>query len=449
MLNLFEYQNKVRFRESEYENLEFFLDEIWQAREKSSYFTQNTDGEEDKIETQRFLQFLRKNKELKSNKYVGVIHFEGETINLLPKIFYDPKTVYGEKELKEINTNIFWWLKYCRKLRFPNYKTSLSSEKNDFFEILIYLFSKYTRELLNNAMYQRYVEIHKEEQFVKGRIDFTRYTNNSLSQGNFHKIPCIYDSFELDNQFNRCIKYVSSLLFNVTKDRQSKNNLREILFILDDVSDEAMSASACRNIKFNPMFQEFETVRDYCVLFLENCVSYNYKDALKLFAFLLPMEYVFENFIYGFIDKELKDINVKAQSGAVHLDQSKNFRLKPDLILEIAGKRIVADTKYKVLDHSGNDPKNGMSQNDLYQMVAYAIRLECDHIVLLYPDHILDQGYKSLKPITVVDTFSHKTITIYSYQVSFIKDLDENGNQLKQELMEVFKEQDFIIPQEN
>lgn len=420
MLNLFEYQNKERFRESEYENLEFFLDEIWQKREKSSYFNNIAEDEEEKIESQRFLQFLRKNKELKSNKYVGVIHYKGEVINLLPKIFYKANQVYGQEELKEINANLFWWLSYCRKLRFPNYKTGLSGEKNDFFEILIYLFSKYTKELLNNAMYQRYVEIHKEEQFVKGRIDFTRYTNENLARANFHKISCVYDSFEMDNQFNRCVKYVATLLFSVTKDRQSKSNLREILFILDEVSDETMSASACRNIQFNPMFKEFETIRDYCVLFLENCVSYNYKDALQLFAFLIPMEYIFEDFIFGFIDKELTEVNAKAQSGSVHLDQSKNFLLKPDLILEVNGKRIVADTKYKVLDLSGNDPKNGISQNDLYQMVAYAIRLNCDHIVLLYPDHILHRGFKALPSIEVVDEFSNSKITIFSYQLSFI-----------------------------
>ncbi|EAQ40499.1 McrBC 5-methylcytosine restriction system component [Dokdonia sp. MED134] len=440
MLNLFEYQNKERFRESEYENLEFFLDEIWGKREKSSYFTSTTENEEEIVESQRFLQFLRKHKELKSNKYVGVIHYKGDVINLLPKIFYDPKKKYDQKALRHINSNIFWWLSYCRKLRFPNYKTGLSGEKNDFFEILIYLFSKYTKELLNNAMYQRYVEIHREEQFVKGRIDFTRYTNENLSRANFHKISCTYDSFEMDNQFNRCIKYVATLLFSVTKDRQSKNNLREILFILDEVSDETMSASACRNIQFNPMFKEFETIRDYCVLFLENCVSYNYKDALQLFAFLIPMEYIFEDFIFGFIDKELHEVTAKAQSGQISLDQSKNFKLKPDLILEVNGKRIIADTKYKMLNLSGNDPKNGISQNDLYQMVAYAIRLQCDHIILLYPDHILNPGYRALEPIEVVDEFSNKTIIVFSYQVSFIGSSFKNQADWKLKLEEDLNE---------
>ena len=83
--NLYEYQNKQEFSGS-YVGLEEFLDEIWRKREKSSYYI---DEENEKIEVQQFLQFIHKTKEIKSNKYVGVIHFEGNKINLLPKIFFE------------------------------------------------------------------------------------------------------------------------------------------------------------------------------------------------------------------------------------------------------------------------------------------------------------------------------------------------------------------------
>ncbi|NCU32755.1 MAG: sodium ion-translocating decarboxylase subunit beta, partial [Candidatus Moranbacteria bacterium] len=54
--------------------------------EKNSFYSENDNN---KIESQRFLQFIHKSNELKSNKYVGVIHYQGEKINLLPKIFFD------------------------------------------------------------------------------------------------------------------------------------------------------------------------------------------------------------------------------------------------------------------------------------------------------------------------------------------------------------------------
>ena len=82
MINLFEYQNKQEFKGS-FQGLEDFLDVIWNKREKSGFYSND---DIDKIEVQQFLQFLNKTSELKSNKYVGVIHFEGQRINLLPKI---------------------------------------------------------------------------------------------------------------------------------------------------------------------------------------------------------------------------------------------------------------------------------------------------------------------------------------------------------------------------
>ncbi len=86
MINLFEYQNKTTLTES-YNGLEEFLDEIWNNRYKGSYYV---DSEESQIESQRFLQFLHKTGEVKSNKYVGVIYYGDNKIYLLPKIFFDP-----------------------------------------------------------------------------------------------------------------------------------------------------------------------------------------------------------------------------------------------------------------------------------------------------------------------------------------------------------------------
>lgn len=412
MINLFEYQNKVAFPENHFDNLEVFLDAIWSKREKSSYYNED----ENREEVQHFLQFLHKNKELKSNKFVGVIHFENQTINLLPKIFYNGTDATHE-EVKIINSHVLWWLSYCRKLRFPSYLSGLDSQQADFFEILIYLFSKYTKELLNSSIYQKYIELENELSFVKGSINFSEYINQNLARGRNHKVNCRYDSFEMDNPFNQCIKSVSKLLLSVTKDVQTKRNLNDILFLLDEVSDVVISSVECKQIKFNPMFMDFETVRDYCVLFLENSVSFNYKNDLKLFAFLLPMEYVFEDFIFGFIDKELKEVKAKSQA-KYSLDEQHHFGLKPDLLIEVNGKKIIADTKYKMVYDDSVDKKNGISQNDLYQMVAYAIRFKATNIKLFYPNSVKNNT-THLKKIEILDELANKEkITIAAHQLT-------------------------------
>jgi len=416
MINLFEYQNKVDIQDS-LEGLEGFLDEIWNSREKNSFYSENGN---DKIESQRFLQFIHKSNELKSNKYVGVIHYEGNKINLLPKIFFDSEKDYSTNEVSQIQNHILWWLSYCRKIKFPNYQASLGSAKSDFFEVLIYLFSKYTRELLNSSIYQQYEEVNRELSFIKGRLNTDEYINENLSKGKWHKLNCTYDAFVFDNEFNRIIKYVSTLLFNVTSSHDSKKHLREILFILDEVSDERATAEQCSRISFNPMFGEFETVRDYCQLFLNNCISFDYKNDLKLFAFLLPMEYVFEDFIFGFIDKELEKVTAKAQRSDTYLDKGEAFKLKPDLWLKTDYKSLIADTKYKIVYSDEKDPKKGISQNDLYQMLAYAVRFEVDEIILFYPNTI-KQSQEEETELTIKDALANgKEITIRAFQLPII-----------------------------
>jgi 5-methylcytosine-specific restriction enzyme subunit McrC len=420
MINLFEYQNKAAVQDS-FEGLEEFLDVIWCNREKNLFYPEEYS---DREEAQKFLQFIYKSGELKSNKYVGVIHFKGKKINLLPKIFYDPERKYTNIEVTQIHNHILWWLSYCSKIKFPNYKTSLGNLNSDFFEVLIYLFSKYTRDLLSSSIYQQYEDINNELTFIKGRLNVNEYINNNLSTGRWHKLNCTYDAFVFDNEFNQIIKYVATLLFNNTSSIDNKKKLREILFILDEVSDVRATAEQCARIKFNPMFGAFETVRDYCQLFLSNCISYDYKNELKLFAFLLPMEYVFEDFIFGFISKEIEKVSAEAQIKNNYLAESeegKIFRLQPDLWIKTEDKSIIADTKYKIVYSSEEDPKKGISQSDLYQMLAYAVRFKVDEIILFYPNTI-SQNQENETSLSIKDALANdKEILIRAFQLPIIK----------------------------
>ncbi len=437
MFNLFEYQNKIAVKD-DFDGLESFLDDIWAKRENNSYYSENSDS---KIESQRFLQFIHKSNELKSNKYVGVIHFNGHKINLLPKIFYDSGKEYNPEEVNQIQNHFLWWLSYCRKIKFPNYQASLGSVKSDFFEVLIYLFSKYTRELLSSSIYQQYEEVNKELSFMKGRLNINEYINENISKGRWHQLNCTYDAFVFDNEFNRIIKYVTTLLFNVTSSQDNKKNLREILFILDEVSDEKASAEQCEKITFNPMFGEFETVRDYCKLFLTNCVSFDYKNDLKLFAFLLPMEYLFEDFIFGFIEKEIPSIEAKAQRSDIYLDKSRSYNLKPDLFLKTEFKSLIADTKYKIVYSDESDPQKGISQTDLYQMLAYAVRFEVNEIILFYPDTMKHNQENSTEIIIKDALANNQEISIKAYQLPIInKALISKALESKTELKDLFEE---------
>lgn len=450
-INLFEYCNRQPYP-GNLNELELFLDEIWKNRGNSSSnqlnypdISEEETFDKELASKQRFITIINdERKYIKSQKYVGIIKYDNHIINLLPKIFYKKDTVYSDEKIKAIHANILWWLSYCRKFKFPKSKVTLNSLKSDFFEILIYLFATHTRQALSYMLYQYYEEINNELPFMKGRLDVNNYLKENITKAKWHKLSCTYDSFEFDNQFNRIIKYVSKLLLSASQNFENTQLLSEIIFILEEVTDVRVSYYDCEKVKINPLFEDMFTLLDYCKLFLANSTTYTFKDDFRVYAFLLPMEYIFEDFIFGFIEKHKSELNIqnlKYQKSDLYLAKlfenyqlasDKVFNLQHDIYFEYIGKPIVCDTKYKLIystskDNKDYDKKHGVSQSDLYQLVSYAIRRKSKDLFLIYPETIetLPQtGEQELNApyikFQIEDKFSDENINIRILQVPVI-----------------------------
>ena len=47
----------------------------------------------------------------------------------------------------------------------------------------------------------------------------------------------------------------------------------------------------------------------------------------------------------------------------------------------------ILDAKWKPVDSTTSDPKNGIAQDDIYQLHAYATRYGCKAVALVYPQN--------------------------------------------------------------
>jgi 5-methylcytosine-specific restriction enzyme subunit McrC len=75
-------------------------------------------------------------------------------------------------------------------------------------------------------------------------------------------------------------------------------------------------------------------------------------------------------------------------SGKYISEKPNAFMLKPDISFwENGNCKLIIDTKYKLLDDT-DDKKYGVSQSDAYQMYAYAMKYDCERVILLYPQHL-------------------------------------------------------------
>ena len=442
--NLFEYEKAEKFNGS-IDELESFLAKIWDNRQKSVSIYPD-DSRDATSNGQQFVTILKQN-QIKSKKYIGIIKFGGHTINLLPKIFFNKNdSESSNPDIQAIQANVMWWLSYCRKIKFPKSSAGLSSLKSDFFEVLIYLFSSYTRQVLNNCLYQSYTTIDEELSYVKGRINMNAYITDNLSKARWHRVNCTFDSFEFDNIFNRIIKYVAELLLKNSNNSENKRFLSDILFILDDVSDVQVVCSDCEKVKLNPLYKDLFVVLDYCRLFLANSITFSYKDRFQVFAFLLPMESVFEDFLYGFIEKHLNGLpgfsKLTSQKSDLYLAglyendrkiKDNVFNLKHDIYFEYQQEKIVVDAKYKITytKNPGDNFKHGVSQTDLYQAVTYAVRRNARKVFLIYPQTIgAKEGNQSEKAIRYVvhDSIAGLDIDIHIATIPIIHDQFPNMN---------------------
>ena len=192
------------------------------------------------------------------------------------------------------------------------------------------------------------------------------------------------------------------------------------MFLLDDVSDENCQTSHCDLVKLNPLYQDLKIILEMCRMFLSSSSINQADSSSNNFCLLLPMEVVFEEFIFGIIEKYFEHRNPESQKEA-SLTQEKVFKIKNDILLK--DPDLIVDTKYKIRDSKDN--KKGISQGDMYQMLAYAIRRNTGQVLLIYPKKNGDMN-DEIDTFTIADTFAlDKLITIKAADIDICCEEEE------------------------
>jgi 5-methylcytosine-specific restriction enzyme subunit McrC len=444
--------NKDKFSD----DLEKVLELVWSDRNRfipvgSLYYKSSQNK-------QRFIDF--KKNEIVPLNWIGTIHLKSNNeeyvVNLLPKIFYKENHIYTNQETDSIFAHILWWLSVSDKQYYSTMESSLGATKSDFLEILVWIFSSYTLEVFSSTSYNYYESINEDIETVKGGIDFNKYVQN-FAKGEKQKLSCIYDSLQFDNQFNRIVKYVSSILKDFTKNQQTKKNLEDILFILDEVELSPVSIEDCDKVVLNPIYIEFRTILDNCRMFLSSLSVYKWKDDYSVFALIIPSETLFEKFIFSMLKKWEKGKIAEVYTSKEEIlaikkyknNQEEKLKLKRDIIVnfENNGPKLIFDCKYKLINYVDKEEEEfgqryKVSQADIYQMASYAIRSKAYNIGLIYPISIEDNLSSDFDfHYEVDDEFiidpENKTIKIKPFKVNIIHE-DELYLNLQGNLKSIF-----------
>jgi len=236
-------------------------------------------------------------------------------------------------------------------------------------------------------------------------------------------IECDYEPFVFDNKVNRVIKYCCRLLLSKTTLSENIRILQEVIYHLDEVTDTVVTLRDAESIVLNHFFNDYTCIIDSCKLILAQQLYSGKPYDLSQWCLLLPMEYIFEDFVAGFMDVHFgKEWKVHYQKSDLYLsDTPQVFNLQHDIFLtnRLTERKLIVDAKYKMRDKNfKSDLKRGVSQTDLYQMVSYAYKRGCNEVVLIYPN--VDEEIKEHDVFEIKSGFENsETITAKAIEVPF------------------------------
>jgi len=375
------------------------------------------------------IQVLRNG--IRATSYVGLFSIGKKTVQILPKISTSSTEDYTVK-------NLLYMLSYTRNIDISEVEISKLCErkKADFFEIIIYLFARNLLELLKKNFRKSYKETEENLRFIKGRILF----HENLKTNVLHKnqIYCNFSDFSEDFLLNQIFRYASWLLMNITKDSENYRILRELDFMLSDISFKRIKSTDFEALHLDRLNYCYKPVVDLAKLFVVNSTVELSYDKLETFSFLFDMNDLFEQFITGFITKNKSKL-IPGKSDVKYHDKSRYlvdyprslFMLIPDILISCDGKKLIIDTKYKLLNPE--DRKLGISQPDLYQIVAYALKHDCSSIVLLYPAHLVDL-FQVVSEEPYIVRYDGKEIKVFIKTVDLSVDMQKQKDTILEQL---------------
>ena len=274
----------------------------------------------------------------------------------------------------------------------------MPNDLSGFFEAYIWLFAGFTRDLLARQPYWQYQSKIEEGEVLRGRLVMNQYINDCLARGRWHRLVYEHEPFDFDNLLNRIIKRTCKLAQGFCSSEQGRDKLGEILFELDEVEDVFCTARDCDRVHLNRMHTEYQIVLDACRTILAQCQADNSGRDMKRFCFLLPMDRLFEEYLRALAQEAVQtddDWKLEDKDGtplALGYDVAtgltrRSFNLIHDLLFqrENPSDVVIADAKWKDREKNVKYGNFGVSQSDMYQMVAYAHGRRSTEVRLLYP----------------------------------------------------------------
>lgn len=316
---------------------------------------------------------------VKADQYVGMLASGGARLEILPKID-GPDEGHTRRVLMRM-IGIAWDVPVQE-----GDVTDHECRNSDLLELLIRSFARRLHDQIRKGLSRAYRRHEDDLSRLRGKMDVTRqFTKLAASP---QKLACRYDEFTADIPLNRLLLCAVIFLRRQSVSAGTQRLLNEITTHFSDVQivskSEALLAGSFSPDRVN---QRWGILARLARLFLSSEYQTAHGGKQEGIALLFDMNLLFESYVAALARKAYMPFGyeVSTQGPQDYLTCNKAFQTRPDVHVKCGNDVFVLDTKWKKLD--SRKPNCGVSQNDAYQMHAYAHVYRSCATILLYPHH--------------------------------------------------------------
>ena len=256
--------------------------------------------------------------------------------------------------------------------------------------------------------------------FVRGRIDPIGLARSADRA----QLQCHFDEHTADIHDNHVLVWTLHRLARAPGiGHDARRHVQRALYAIGPaVSITAVPSERAVQRWYDRLRQDYRPMHVLCRLLLEHAGPTHRDGHRESTAFVIQMPLLFERFVAEELRRRLPpDLALEVQERVILMSDAK-LHFDIDLVVRDRGTgsaRMVLDTKYK--DH----PIPNTS--DISQIASYALAVDCNHAVLLYPMG----GERSLRPLR------HVRVRRMAYALD--GDLSETGDIVAERIAEIVR----------
>ncbi|MGP4802160.1 McrC family protein [Agrobacterium cavarae] len=330
---------------------------------------------------------------LRARGVVGILAAGDVSLEILPKIDVAPGETTDHQNAA-IRKRLVHMLAVALDLKIDlGVISDIAWQRETLLEILIRLFCDKLTEALRKGMPRRYVNFEEDLPTLRGQLDIARqFTRHAANPS---RLASRFDLLTEDTPLNRIMRAAVVYLTRISRRSANQQSLRELAFVYADITDVPTSALGWEQVVIDRTNRSWHELLAIARLFLQNRYQTTTGGAGQGTAMLFEMNALFEEYVGRLIARALAgtEFAVSLQAGRLFCLTAQDsgralFQTKPDILIRKSGiVTHVIDTKWKLIATRIDDPKQGVSQADVYQMMAYAQLYRAPRLTLLYPHH--------------------------------------------------------------